>query len=111
MMLGIDVVDVQRFQRTLARTPRLAERFFTPGERAYCDGSADPFLHLAATFAAKEAVMKALRIVPAAAAASRIEILRRAGGAPVAIVDGHEIPLSISHDGPIVVAVALSRYS
>ncbi len=44
----------------LARRPRLAERLFTPGERAYAASRARPAQHLAARFCAKEAVTKAL---------------------------------------------------
>ncbi|MGN6300074.1 MAG: holo-ACP synthase [Angustibacter sp.] len=52
--VGIDVVDIERFGRTLEATPRLAERLFTPGEREL------PLASLAARFAAKEALAKAL---------------------------------------------------
>ncbi len=51
---GIDLVDVPRFERTLARTPRLLERLFAPGERGLKLGS------LAARYAAKEALIKTL---------------------------------------------------
>ncbi|MGZ4594993.1 MAG: 4'-phosphopantetheinyl transferase superfamily protein, partial [Actinomycetes bacterium] len=52
--VGIDVVDVERFARILARRPGLAARLFTVGERRHSAAS------LAARFAAKEAVAKAL---------------------------------------------------
>ena len=52
--IGIDLVDIDRFERTLARTPRLAERLFTASERARKPRS------LAARYAAKEALIKAL---------------------------------------------------
>ena len=107
-MLGVDVVDVARFRSTLERSPNLAQRFFTAAERAYCEGSANYELHLAATFAAKEAVMKALGMTPATAAAPRIEIIRMSSGAPVARVEGRDVTISISHDGPVVVAVAFA---
>ena len=51
---GIDVVDVARFIDHLERTPALRERFFSPAERDY------PVASLAARFAAKEALIKAL---------------------------------------------------
>lgn len=47
-------------REALRRRPRLAERLFTGGERAYCDGRSDSAPHYAARFAAKEAVAKAL---------------------------------------------------
>jgi holo-[acyl-carrier protein] synthase len=52
--VGIDVVDVARFGESLDRTPGLRERLFTPGEATHRLAS------LAARFAAKEAVAKAL---------------------------------------------------
>ncbi|GAA4777940.1 hypothetical protein GCM10023351_23540 [Microbacterium gilvum] len=52
--IGVDLVDVPRFERTLARTPRLAERLFTPHEAGL------PLRSLAARYAAKEALIKAL---------------------------------------------------
>jgi len=58
--LGLDIIEIHRLRQALARHPRLAERLFTPAERAYCDGHADPAPHYAARFAAKEAVAKAV---------------------------------------------------
>ena len=58
--VGIDLLDVARFERALERRPRLAERLFTDAEREYAAGRARPGLHLAARFCAKEAVAKAL---------------------------------------------------
>ncbi len=59
-MIGIDLLEIDRLERALARRPRLAERLFTPGERAYAATKARPGQHLAARFCAKEAVAKAL---------------------------------------------------
>ncbi len=52
--VGIDVVDVDRFRQTLDRTPALIGRLFTVAEGAW------PPASLAARFAAKEALAKAL---------------------------------------------------
>lgn len=52
--IGVDVVDLARFARSLERTPRLRERLFTEAERGL------PVHSLAARFAAKEALIKAL---------------------------------------------------
>jgi len=52
--LGVDVVDLARFERAVSRTPRLRERLFAESERAL------PLRSLAARFAAKEALVKAL---------------------------------------------------
>lgn len=52
--IGVDLVDIARFERTLVRTPKLIERLFAPAERERAPRS------LAARFAAKEALIKAL---------------------------------------------------
>ena len=60
--VGIDAVDIPRFADLLERRPALAARLFTAGERSYAAGLAKPAPSLAARFAAKEAVMKALGV-------------------------------------------------
>lgn len=58
---GIDLVPVERIQRMLdEHGARFLDRCFTPGEQEYCLGRARPADHLAARFAAKEAILKAL---------------------------------------------------
>lgn len=59
---GLDLVEVERFERALERHPRLEQRMFTPAEISYCRARGKPTLHLAARFAAKEAVAKLLGI-------------------------------------------------
>ena len=62
--LGIDLIEIDRVERALERRPRLAERLFTPAELVRAQ-SGQTGRHLAARFAAKEAVIKALgRPVP-----------------------------------------------
>ncbi len=58
--VGLDLLEIDRLERALARRPRLAQRVFTDGERAYAQARARPGQHLAARFCAKEAVAKAL---------------------------------------------------
>jgi holo-[acyl-carrier protein] synthase len=58
--LGIDLIEIERVERALARRPRLAERLFTLEERRYAEAQARPGQHLAARFCAKEAVAKSL---------------------------------------------------
>jgi holo-[acyl-carrier protein] synthase len=59
-VIGIDLLEIERLEESLARRPRLAERVFTEGEREYAERHARPAMHLAARFCAKEAVAKAL---------------------------------------------------
>jgi holo-[acyl-carrier protein] synthase len=60
--IGVDAVDIERFRRSLARTPGMRERLFTAHELAYVAPKVDPVPSLAARFAAREAVMKALGV-------------------------------------------------
>jgi holo-[acyl-carrier protein] synthase len=60
--VGLDLLEIDRLERALRRHPRLAQRLFTPAERAYAAARARPAQHLAARFCAKEAVAKALRL-------------------------------------------------
>jgi len=58
--IGVDVVDVARFGRAIARTPRLVPRLFAESELARDDGRALGAGSLAGRFAAKEALIKAV---------------------------------------------------
>lgn len=58
--VGIDLVEVSRIRGSHERHgERFMERVFTEGEQAYCLDMKNPYPHLAARFAAKEAVSKA----------------------------------------------------
>lgn len=57
--IGVDVVDLARFERATTRTPALLPRLFAESERAI-DGRTLPLRSLAGRFAAKEALIKAL---------------------------------------------------
>jgi len=86
--VGIDLVDVERFRASLARTPSMRTRMFTDGERAYAESAADPAERYAARFAAKEAVMKALGVGLGAFGFHDVEVLRHEGGRPALRVVG-----------------------
>ncbi len=77
--VGVDAVDVERFRRLLGRRPRFAARCFTETEQSDAGRSADSAPSLAARFAAKEAVMKALGTGIGAFALTDVEVRRSAG--------------------------------
>ena len=59
--LGIDIVEVKRVKRLVERWgDRFLHRVFTPWEIAYCKSKSSPEQSLAARFAAKEAILKAV---------------------------------------------------
>lgn len=114
--VGIDLLEIDRLERALARYPRLAERVFTAGEREYAAARRRPARHLAARFAAKEAVVKALGM-QGGFGFREIEVV--AGEPPVVRLSGHaaevaagrcvEVSLTHSRDMAAAVAVAESR--
>ncbi|MCU1545145.1 MAG: holo-ACP synthase [Homoserinimonas sp.] len=57
--IGVDLVDLARFERAASRTPKLINRLFAEGEQAQ-GGRPLPLRSLAARFAAKEALIKAI---------------------------------------------------
>src|SRR5258707_12544833 len=100
-------------ERALKRHPRLAERVFTDAEREYAAARARPSRHLAARFAAKEAVVKALGM-SAGVVLREIEVVAgepptvRLSGAAAAAAAGRQIDISLTHspDNPAAVAIA-----
>jgi holo-[acyl-carrier protein] synthase len=80
--LGLDTVDVDRFRTVLDRTPGLVDRVFTDAECRYAREQRDPTQRLAARFAAKEAVLKALGVGLGAIRLRDIEVIRSSTGAP-----------------------------
>jgi len=111
--VGIDVVDVERFAAILARRPGLAVRLFTPAERGL------PIASLAARFAAKEAVAKALG-APAGLLWHDCEVVTAASGRPHLLLRGtvagaadaagiRRWHLSLSHDAGIASAMVVAE--
>lgn len=58
MLLGVDIVDIDRIENIIKRTPRFLERVYTLRERQYCQAKSNPYPSLAVRYAAKEAVRK-----------------------------------------------------
>jgi holo-[acyl-carrier protein] synthase len=111
--IGVDVVDLGRFALSLERTPHLAERLFTPLE---AEGKPDS---LAAAFAAKEAVAKALG-APGGLDWHDVELRHEDAGKPYLLVTGSVAAaaasrgivrwhVSLSHDGGAAVAMVIAE--
>ena len=110
--LGIDIVDVARFAAALQRTPQLADRLFTAAERTVTRPE-----RLAARFAAKEALAKALG-APGDLHWHDAEIEAAADGSPRLTLSGTVAEaaarreatrwhVSLSHDGGMAIAVVI----
>lgn len=119
MAVGIDVVLVDRFARALQRTPLLAERLFTGAERVTPSGNPRSPESLAARFAAKEAVAKALG-APTGLHWHDCEVVSDPDGRPWLTVSGTVATaaaalgvdrwhVSLSHDGGIASAMVVAE--
>ena len=94
--IGVDAVDIERFRRSLQRTPSMRERLFTAHELAYVAPKADPVPSLAARFASREAVMKAMGLGLGAFGFHDVWVDRRESGEPHLNVTGRAAELA--HD-------------
>lgn len=117
--IGVDVVDVERFQRALQRTPALKKRLFGPLDVAGIGSGKAEVLSLAARFAAKEATLKALGGNIEGFSWLDVQVSRDLGRAPTLAISGGAANratdlgitgwhLSISHDGPVAVAFVVA---
>jgi holo-[acyl-carrier protein] synthase len=111
--VGIDIIEIRRIAQTVKRWgDRFLIRTYTAGELAYCRGRAP---QLAARFAAKEAVMKALGTGIRGVGWRDVEVVRARSGAPSIKLHGRgamvaerlamsQVALSISHSREYAVA-------
>jgi holo-[acyl-carrier protein] synthase len=108
--IGVDIAEVRRFRTVLKEgKTRFLDNTFSKAEQAYCGKYRDPAPHLAGTFAAKEAVLKATGdfSVPL----TKLEVRRDKNGKPELWRDGRrskKIVLSITHTSSLACAVALT---
>lgn len=117
--VGTDLVDVDRVRRALERQPGLRTRLFTDDEWEYSSRHRDPHPHLAARFAAKEAVMKALGRGMSSMGFAEIEVVRDEHGVPAVRLVGAAADvadragvarwhLSLTHTDALAQAVAVA---
>ncbi len=92
--IGIDLVDIDRFRRSLERTPSMRARLFTADELEYVAPQRDDAASLAARFAAREAVMKALGLGLGAFGFHDVWVERAESGAPTLTVTGTALRLA-----------------
>ena len=85
--IGVDLVDVARVERMIARHPTFAVRVFTEREIAYCQRQANPAESFAARWAAREACRKALGGVRGMRWHD-VEVSRAPTGAPSLVLTG-----------------------
>jgi holo-[acyl-carrier protein] synthase len=117
--IGVDAVDIERFRRSLERTPSMQRRLFTDDELAYVAPKIDPVPSLAARFASREAVMKAMGLGLGAFGFHDVWVDRRDSGEPHLNVTGRAAELanargiatwhlSITHTDQVAIAYVVA---
>lgn len=87
--LGIDLVDIDRVSRLLGKGTEFIQRICTEQEWEYCSRFQDPVPSIAARFAAKEAVSKALGTgIGSCCAFREVEVVILESGAPTLHLSG-----------------------
>jgi holo-[acyl-carrier protein] synthase len=116
--LGVDICEIARMERALARHPTMRERVFTPEEIAYCDSKARPAESYAGRFAAREATIKALGGYRGKRWRD-ISVARHPSGAPTIVLNGEaahrartlgitEVLVTFTHEKTNAVAFAVA---
>ncbi|MET8709666.1 holo-ACP synthase [Streptomyces californicus] len=117
--VGIDVAEIERFGAALERTPQLADRLFVSDELTLPSGERRGTASLAARFAAKEALAKALG-APGGLLWSDVEVWVEESGQPRLRVTGtvaaraaelgvRSWHVSLSHDAGVASAVVIAE--
>lgn len=116
---GVDIIEIARIEEAFKASGRFAKRIYTPGEIASCGGAKPKWESLAARFAAKEAVAKAIGTGIGTFRWTEVEIFRETDGKPEVILHGNAkeeaskkgikyINLSLSHCKEYAVAFAVA---
>ena len=111
--IGVDLVDISRFEKAIDQTPKLKDRLFTEDEKSLSTQS------LAARFAAKEALMKAVGKAKGLSFQG-VSVVKNEDGRPFFQLTGEteqtikshgiqNLHLSLSHDGDMAVAYVVAE--
>lgn len=110
--IGTDIIEIERIARAVESNPRFAKRIFTQAELDYCRGRKSCHSHLAARFAAKEAVAKA---IGRSLSWQDVELANGTHGKPVVklrgaakkFAEGCRVMVTISHSRHYATATAI----
>jgi len=119
LVIGVDIVDIDRFSKVIDRTSRLMYRLFTVRELDYCLSKKNRYASLAARFAAKEATRKLIPKFCTQIRFQDVEIIRDEYGGPQIVLHNSaynllatygikDLALSISHAQNQAIAVVVA---
>ncbi len=116
--IGVDIIEISRIKQSVAKYgDRFLSKIYTPNELNYCLNKPNKYQHLAARFAAKEAIYKALATGwKKGVGWQDMEIINERSGMPIAhlsdkvktfLADDKELKISMSHSDNYVTCVAI----
>lgn len=123
LRIGIDAVGVERLRRLMDGHEDRARTLFTQGELDYCHGKRRRYEHLAARFAAKEAVLKAFGTgIRQRMRWTDVEVVRELSGRPQIRLDGEvaafarrrglqQVDVSLTHTEDLALAHAVTVWT
>jgi holo-[acyl-carrier protein] synthase len=122
LRVGIDVVGVERLERLVCGDEHRQSTLFTTRELDYCRGKRRQYEHLAARFAAKEAVLKAFGTgISQRMRWTDVEVLNERSGRPRIVLDGavaafaerhglRDLDVSLTHTEDLALAQAVTMW-
>ncbi|AFN75787.1 holo-acyl-carrier-protein synthase [Melioribacter roseus P3M-2] len=109
--LGIDIIEIDRIKQSVDNYgDRFLEKIFTISELEYCLSKKNKYQHLAARFAAKEAITKALSSVNVSPGWKDIEISNLSNGRPVVNLRSIEIKEYLGNDKKLLISMSHSDH-
>lgn len=119
MLIGIDIVDINRMKTAVERTPHFLERVFTQQELDYCMKKQNPYPSLAVRFAAREALRKVDYAFISGIAFHDVEVVLDLHGKPELILHEkaalkareagiEQISISLSHSQEQAIAAVIA---
>lgn len=120
MLIGVDIIEIERVKKAVERTPRFLKRVFTSQEVEYCMQKSDPYPSLAVRFAAKEALRKLHPALIRGVRFCDLEVLRDENGRPGVVLHGEAqrrcqaegirgIAISLSHSRDQAIATVIAE--
>lgn len=116
--IGVDIIEIDRIKKSIEKYgDSFLNKIYTKTELDYCMNKSNKYQHLAARFAAKEAVYKALTTgTQEKAGWQNIEIQNKTNGMPIVklkgflenyLTNGNSLKISISHSNNYVTCFAI----
>ena len=115
LYIGTDIVDVQRIKTSIDNhSAKFINKVFSPEEQDYCNSKSSPEIHYAGRFAAKEAIIKAIKSsgFDHTLSLKDIKIINHSDGAPFVVLNFDykgDVKVSISHTEMYAVAFAIAK--